>query len=150
MSSTTRASAPAVPTRRTFLVGSASAAGVGVLAACSPGSAGEPAGSAGVPTSEGVVPLVAVADVPVGGAVAARTAAGDRIVVAQPEEGTFVAFSAICTHMGCVVEPDGAELACPCHGSVFAAATGENLSGPAPTPLPSVAVTVADGQVLEA
>ena len=151
--STAGPSGPAVPSRRTFLVGSASVAGVGVLAACAPGSErepGEPTGSSAAPTSDGAVALVAVADVPVGGAVAARTGAGDRIVVAQPKEGTFVAFSAICTHMGCVVEPDGTELACPCHGSVFEAATGANVSGPAPTPLPSVAVTVADGLVLEA
>ena len=165
MTSTTRPSAAPVPVlcpgRRTFLVGAASVAGVGVLAACAPAAdegSEDPAGAPGSTPSERAgdqaggqpVPLVAAADVPVGGAVSATTSGGDEIIVAQPEEGTFVAFSAICTHKGCVVEPDGAELACPCHGSVFEAATGRNVSGPAPTPLPSVAVTVEDGQVLEA
>ncbi|MCU1433146.1 MAG: Rieske (2Fe-2S) iron-sulfur domain protein [Actinotalea sp.] len=135
--------------RRHFLAGAA-AVGVGVLAACSPrgteqDDAADPAGASG--TAGG---LVALADVPVGGAVSATTAAGDDIIVAQPQEGTVVAFSAICTHMGCTVAPDGAELVCPCHGSVYEAATGANVSGPAPEPLPSVSVEVRDGQVVEA
>lgn len=146
---------PAVvdPSRRTFIVGTASVAGVGVLAACGSGAGGGSAGPSSSGGSGGAGPggaLVAVADVPVGGAVSAKTSGGDNIVVAQPEDGTIVAFSAICTHMGCVVEPDGARLVCPCHGSVFDAATGDNVSGPAPTPLPEVAVTVKDGQVVEA
>lgn len=59
-----------------------------------------------------------------------------------------MAFSAICTHLGCTVAPAGNRLDCPCHGSVFDAFTGKNLSGPAPRPLPGVVVHVAAGQVL--
>lgn len=142
---------PTPLTRRAFIAGTASVAGVGVLAACStaaPSESGPSSDGAGEAGAAGA--LVATTDVPVGGAVLARTGAGDEIVVAQPEEGTFVAFSAVCTHQGCVVAPNGAELVCPCHGSVFEAATGGNVSGPAPSPLPSVAVTVQDGQVMEA
>lgn len=139
------------PTRRTFLAVGASVAGVGVLAACGsdapPADDGAAAGSGETPA--GAAALVALADVPVGGVVSATTAAGEPVVVSQPEEGTVVAFSAVCTHQGCVVKPEGAELHCPCHGSVFDAFTGENLEGPAPRPLDAVTVRVEGSDVVE-
>jgi cytochrome b6-f complex iron-sulfur subunit len=147
--------------RRTFLAGTLAVTGAGVLTACGPGTAGTPASSPGSgrspaagqtpsPTAGEGAALVALSDVPVGGAVSATTSAGEPVVVGQPEAGTAVCFSAVCTHMGCTVEPEGAELVCPCHGSVFRAATGENVSGPAPRPLDVVPVEVRDGQVVEA
>lgn len=140
--------APCGLARRSFLAGGASVVGVGVLAACSPGGGGSATETESAAAGGGSI--VALADVPVGGAVAAKASNGDPIIVAQPEEGTVVAFSAICTHMGCTVAPDGAQLACPCHGSVFESGTGEVVDGPATEPLPSVAVVVQDGQVVEA
>ncbi|HEY3438744.1 MAG TPA: Rieske (2Fe-2S) protein [Actinotalea sp.] len=141
-------------TRRLFLAGGVALAGVGVLAACSSAggtpAAGGGGSSGGTATGGASAGLVAVADVPVGGAVSAKDSAGQPIIVAQPTAGTVVAFSAICTHMGCVVEPKADKLVCPCHGSVFQAASGANLSGPAPSPLPPVQVTVKDGQVVQA
>ena len=92
--------------------------------------------------------IVAVADVPVGGAVAAKDGSGKPIVVAQPEAGTIVAFTAVCTHKQCKVKPEGAQLKCPCHQSVFDAFTGANVSGPAPTPLDAVPVTVSGDDVV--
>ncbi len=59
----------------------------------------------------------------------------------------MVAFSAICTHMGCTVAPEGKRLLCPCHGSTFDAFTGKNLSGPAPSPLEKVSVRLNGSQV---
>lgn len=135
--------------RRAVLIGGAAVAGVagvGLLAACSPAS--DDSGTAATPPAGGG--LVALGDVPVGGAVSVKTADGAEIVVAQPEAGTVVAFSAICTHMGCVVKPEGGELACPCHGSRFEAATGEVLKGPADEPLPAVQVRLDGDRVVEA
>jgi Rieske Fe-S protein len=86
--------------------------------------------------------------VPVGGAVAAKDAAGRPIIVAQPSAGKAVAFSAICTHMGCTVAVKGADLDCPCHGSKYNALTGAVIHGPAPRPLPPVAVEVKSGNVV--
>jgi Rieske Fe-S protein len=94
--------------------------------------------------------LVQLADVPVGGAVAAENAAGDPVIVSRPTEGEVVAFSAVCTHRGCTVAPQDRILACPCHGSTFDLATGENTGGPAPKPLPRLRVSVVDGAVVEA
>lgn len=49
-------------------------------------------------------------------------------------EGGFAAVWPICTHNGCQVRPEGWELFCPCHGSIFAR-DGRVLSGPAYKPL---------------
>jgi Rieske Fe-S protein len=59
-----------------------------------------------------------------------------------------VAFSAICTHLGCTVAPAGNQYHCPCHGSVYDAFTGSVISGPAPRPLAKIAVAVESGQVV--
>jgi Rieske Fe-S protein len=87
--------------------------------------------------------------VPVGGAVAAKDAAGAEIIVAQPTAGKVVAFSSVCTHMGCAVALAApTELDCPCHGSKFNALTGAVLNGPATKPLPSIAVKVSGDSVV--
>src|SRR5258708_18999365 len=111
------------PGRRTVLrgVALAGAAGVG-LSAC-----GGKSGSAAGPSR--AVERGAAGEVPVGGAKLYRT---DRVVVSQPQQGTFKAFSAVCTHLGCVVDSvDGTTVSCPCHGSRFDAETGAVVQGPA-------------------
>ncbi|WP_315099177.1 Rieske (2Fe-2S) protein, partial [uncultured Cellulomonas sp.] len=91
--------------------------------------------------------IAQVSDIPVGGALSAKDADGKPIILLQPEAGTVVALSAVCTHQGCTVVPEGEELQCPCHASVFDL-TGANVSGPAKSPLPTVDVHVSDGAVL--
>lgn len=151
------------PTRRHVLAGAAgAAAGACLLAAC--GASGDPepadaetadpgAGDGGGDDPDGAPgggALTALADVPVGGAVLVTSASGLRVLVAQPAEGEVVGYSAVCTHQGCTVAPDGAELVCPCHGSVFDLASGEALEGPATEALAPFAVRVEGGDVLEA
>ena len=46
----------------------------------------------------------------------------------------YEGISAVCTHMGCTVEPSRSGFRCPCHGSVYDS-EGRNVSGPAPSPL---------------
>jgi cytochrome b6-f complex iron-sulfur subunit len=120
----------------------------------SPGSAGNsegrPAGAwstVQAPNAEGSPsaasgPLAKLAAVPVGGAIAAKGTDGTQIVIAQPQAGKVVAFSAVCTHMGCTVVPAGQKLLCPCHNSTFDPTTGAVTAGPAPTGLPAVTVKV--------
>ena len=59
-----------------------------------------------------------------------------QVVVTQPSAGTYLAFSAVCTHQGCTVSTVEDEvIKCPCHGSQFAIADGSVVQGPASEPL---------------
>ncbi|OIO38688.1 MAG: hypothetical protein AUJ72_02100 [Candidatus Omnitrophica bacterium CG1_02_46_14] len=60
----------------------------------------------------------------------------------------FKAFSAICTHLGCIVDWDGQkkEIVCPCHAGVFDL-EGRRVSGPPPKALPLYQVNVVDGKI---
>lgn len=129
-------------TRRTAVCGLLAACGTAALAGCG-GGGGSPAAG---PPAQGS-PLVSLADVPVGKVVSATTADGAKVLVARPGEDEVVAFSAICTHQGCTVEPSDDGLRCPCHGSAFEPLTGEVVQGPAESALPRVEVQVVDGQV---
>lgn len=65
----------------------------------------------------------------------------------------YVAFSKICTHAGCPVaiyRHASHELYCPCHQSRFDVLHGaRNISGPAPRPLPQLALGVdGDGYLI--
>lgn len=139
------------PSRRTVLRGVASLGVVpapGLLAACS-GDGSSGAATGGADGSGGAGARVPVADVPVGQARVVQ--AGDqRVVVAQPTDGEFVAFSASCTHQGTTVAPeDGLVLLCPNHGSRFDAGdAGAVLNGPATDPLPAVPVAVEGGELV--
>ncbi|MFE9683449.1 Rieske (2Fe-2S) protein [Streptomyces sp. NPDC006285] len=84
--------------------------------------------------------LTRTADVPVGGG---KVFKDEKVVVTQPEKGDFKAFSAVCTHAGCVVArvSDGT-IDCTCHGSRFRVADGSVAGGPAPKPLPARRITV--------
>ncbi|TFD27447.1 ubiquinol-cytochrome c reductase iron-sulfur subunit [Cryobacterium cryoconiti] len=92
-------------------------------------------------SDNGPVEVAKLADIPVGGSIEASLD-GKPILISQPTAGTVVAFSAICTHQGCVVKPVKDEFDCPCHGSKFDPTTGAALAGPATTPLASVTVTI--------
>lgn len=63
--------------------------------------------------------------------------------------GGIVAYSAVCTHTGCdVTEWDAAaqRFQCPCHDSQFDPSDGARVvGGPAPRPLPSLPLKLADG-----
>ncbi len=65
------------------------------------------------------------------------------------EDGTWVAFSAVCTHLGCTVqyEPQANRIHCACHGGVYSASTGGNVSGPPPKPLTRFKVAVNEAGV---
>ncbi|MFF0276507.1 MULTISPECIES: Rieske (2Fe-2S) protein [unclassified Streptomyces] len=130
--------------RRTVLKGAAlaGAAGLGV-AACSTESK---VGHAGVPTPTAPVALGAPDEVPVGGAKLYRE---QKVVVSCPAEGQYKAFSAQCTHAGCVLDKiEDNEGNCPCHGSRFDVTTGKALKGPATVPLPAVPIRVENGELI--
>ncbi len=58
------------------------------------------------------------------------------------------ALSLTCTHLGCLVEPEGEDLLCPCHGSRFTS-QGELITGPADTDLPEIEFEInPEGQII--
>lgn len=71
-----------------------------------------------------------------------------RLWVYSDERGLY-AISAVCTHLGCVVQSQGAEgYFCPCHGSRFDR-EGLPTAGPAPGPLHYLKLSLsADGQLI--
>lgn len=85
---------------------------------------------------------IAASEVAVGTAVLVRTNSGP-VLVAQPTDGEFVAYSAECTHQGTTVSAGELPVVtCPNHGSRFDLTNGgEVVEGPATQPLPSVPVT---------
>ncbi len=174
----TTADGPAPLHSRRVVIGAGAAGLAGVLVACgdegdtsagsgsptgepSPGGAGEPAESQpgdadddAESTDEnaddeggGAEGLVAAADVPIGGGV---ILADQGIVVTQPTEGEFRAFSSTCTHQGCTVADvsDGL-IRCPCHGSRYFIEDGSVENGPATQGLPEVEISEQDGQIVQ-
>lgn len=69
-------------------------------------------------------------------------------IVLNTSEG-LKAYSAVCTHFGCIVkwDPERGEIACPCHEGYFDPLDGSVISGPPPTPLESIPVNVVEDQI---
>jgi thiosulfate dehydrogenase (quinone) large subunit len=59
---------------------------------------------------------------------------GDPGIVIHTDSGDFVAYNAVCPHMGCTVGYSSANkiMICPCHGSEFQVSNGDVIVGPAP------------------
>ena len=105
------------------------------------------AGTAGFPPLVNGAAFFAFADFPqltsFGGSVAGTPqGAPNPIVLVAKSDGTFAAVDAVCTHLGCTVEPTAAGdvLNCPCHGARFAL-DGAVLQGPATLPLKTYVAT---------
>src|SRR3989338_7135204 len=78
----------------------------------------------------------ALDEIPVWGSKKVIFAGSAVLLVRTPSE--VKAFSAICTHLGCIVDWDNQkrEIQCPCHAGFFDL-EGRVVSGPPPRPLPS-------------
>ncbi len=90
----------------------------------------------------GKVLVAKVADIPPGEGKVVPVGSKPTIIV-NTDQGVK-AYSAICTHLGCIVAWDKGSntIACPCHDGRFNPATGAVLSGPPPTGLPPQEVSV--------
>jgi Rieske Fe-S protein len=148
-------------TRRGVLAGVGLAGLAGVITACGAGSssstpaASSAAASGGASSTapSGAAPssaaaanaLAATSDIPVGGG---TIFTGPKVVVTQPTANEFKAFSAVCTHMGCIVsQVSNGTIDCPCHGSQYSITTGAVVAGPAPMPLPAEQIKVSGDSI---
>jgi nitrite reductase/ring-hydroxylating ferredoxin subunit len=128
-------------TRRGMLLGVGVVGLAGTLSACG----GSKDDSSADSSKGGGSSLGKTSDIPVGGG---KVFPSDKVVVTQPEQGDFKAFSAVCTHRGCTVgSVSGGKIHCPCHGSAYNVSDGSVANGPATKPLASKTVTVQNGEL---
>ena len=136
-----------LPNRRALLAG-AGVTCAAMLAGCTTHDAsnsGVTPATSGTATSAGgsapaAAALTATSQVPDGGG---KIIDSKRIVITQPQSGSFKAFSAICTHEGCFVSNvSNGTINCPCHGSKFSITDGSVVHGPATRPLAPIAINV--------
>ena len=123
-----------------------SAPAAGSTAASAGGSAPATGESSATGSTLAACALAATSQVPDGGG---KIIDGKNIVITQPQAGSFKAFSAICTHQGCIVNSvaDGT-IDCPCHGSKFSIKDGSVVNGPATSPLAPVAIKVEGASIV--
>ena len=135
-------------TRRTVLATGAATCAVLGLAACSDPSEVAPSTGEG---REDVAPGgLLTAGLATGETLPFETPDGEPGVLVRLEDGSYAAYSAVCTHQGCAVQgAEGPLLECPCHGSVFdPAQEGAAVEGPADAPLSPLAVRETDEGVV--
>lgn len=136
-------------TRRTVVASGLAATGAATLAAC----AAEPEPVETTPPSAtvdeapeelaGEILLGSTSEVMIGSGTKFMVDESLTILVTQPKEGVFRAFSAKCTHAGCIVTGiRDDEIACGCHGARFSPETGEPVAGPAKSPLGKIQLEV--------
>ncbi|MEU0571125.1 Rieske (2Fe-2S) protein [Nonomuraea sp. NPDC005983] len=143
-------------TRRAVVLGAGGTGLAAVLTACSgygtattqasqEPAADEPSSAAPKKKAKGAKALAETADIPKGGG---KVFESEKVVVTQPTDGEFKAFTAICTHQGCTVASvSNGTINCPCHGSKFKIADGSVANGPASEPLAEKKIKVADGKI---
>ena len=70
-------------------------------------------------------------------------------ILVRLASGEFRAFSAKCTHLGCIVQyrADIGQIWCACHNGHFDL-NGHNVEGPPPAPLPDFEVNVRGDQIV--
>jgi Rieske Fe-S protein len=130
-------------TRRGVLAGAGLVGLAGAVSACSSGGPGS-SGMTSAGAAEADV-LATTSEIPVGGG---KVFTAQKVVVTQPDSGEFKAFSAVCTHMGCIVnQVANGTIDCPCHGSQFSIKDGAVVGGPAPSPLPAESIKVTGNDI---
>jgi cytochrome b6-f complex iron-sulfur subunit len=86
-------------------------------------------------------------EVPAGGAKFFEYA-GSTAVLVRRQGGELLALSAVCTHLGCIVqwEKEKQDFLCPCHAGHYSP-EGVVISGPPPKPLAKIPFVVANGAI---
>ena len=73
----------------------------------------------------------------------------DPCLLIRMRDGKLLAYDQKCTHLSCAVVPklDEGILHCPCHEGIFDLATGRNIAGPPPRPLPVIELEVVGDEI---
>ncbi len=93
------------------------------------------------------VPVGPPDELPVGQSITVPYGRWPALVIHTPDG--LRAYSAVCTHFGCIVKwnPDTGQIDCPCHEGYFDPGDGHVISGPPPSPLLALPVSVEDGLI---
>lgn len=132
------------PSRRTFLAASGIATAAVTLGACSSGPEQEQF-SGGVLTR-----ALRLDELPVGESLQ-QAVGSNQILIYRESETSVRAYSAVCTHQGCIVGTSDTAtdpFICPCHSSKFDKTSGEAIAGPAQRPLTKHDTSIEDGWLL--
>jgi len=101
-------------------------------------------------TPPGRARIGSLAALPVGTAtVFAYPGDNDLCLLIRMPDGSLLAYSQRCTHLSCAVVPEIEQgiLRCPCHAGIFDLATGRNVAGPPPRPLPVIELDVVGDEI---
>jgi Rieske Fe-S protein len=71
------------------------------------------------------------------------------VLLVKTAEGNFIALSATCTHLDCIVQykEDTKQIWCACHNGIYDM-TGRNISGPPPRSLENFEVKVVNYEII--
>jgi thiosulfate dehydrogenase [quinone] large subunit len=124
------------------------------------GGSGSSGGSSGATAATGPpatgggsgTPIAKLDSIPVGGAIPFNDqSANVPAALIRLGQDNVVAYSRICTHMGCEVgwDQQAKLLVCPCHGAEYDPANGaQPVAGPTSIPLQSIKVEISNGEVI--
>ena len=114
-------------------------------ASSAPAASAPASAAGGASNAAGGSALASTSQIPVGGGMVFSS---QKVVVTQPSANEYKAFSAVCTHMGCIVNQiSNGTIDCPCHGSQYNITTGAVVAGPAPKPLPAQPIKVSGDSI---
>jgi Rieske Fe-S protein len=71
------------------------------------------------------------------------------VIVIRKQTGEYIAFSAVCTHLDCIIQyrKDYGQIYCACHNGRYDL-NGRNVSGPPPSPLKKYGVSIKKDEVI--
>jgi len=95
--------------------------------------------------------IVKLADFPVGATKNFQAADGSAAILFRTKSGVF-AYSAVCTHQGCIVSYSSSShlIECPCHGAAYDPNKGAAVvAGPAPAPLAKIKVAISGSNIVQ-